>query len=247
MSATAVSRSGEASTPTAMQATTKVATCPRITTSGRGEHLGDGAAPSRTPIASVASSRRIASTRTRADCRRDDQSDAGDGDREEHDAHSGSVGRHPERHQHHRREDELHRLTGRALRDDGARRLGDAAHAAPVRDRPIARRRSRRPAAPSSGTASGSRPPPTRPSRASARGGRRGSATATRRRRWRPRRARARRPPGRSRPRRARGGTAPPPPRGRSPRGCRRPPPRAERPERADAERAARRPGCARP
>ena len=43
MSATAASRSGEASTPTAMQATTKVATCPRITIERRGEHPDDGA------------------------------------------------------------------------------------------------------------------------------------------------------------------------------------------------------------
>ena len=90
MSATAASRSGDASTPTAMHATTKVATCPRITIERRGEHPDDGSArPERRPEgAQLAADRR---TGTRADSRCDDQSDAGDGDRQEHDAHSGSV------------------------------------------------------------------------------------------------------------------------------------------------------------
>ena len=51
MSAPAVSRSGEAATPTAMQATTKVATWQATTTIGGDDHDEHGADGLRTPVA----------------------------------------------------------------------------------------------------------------------------------------------------------------------------------------------------
>ena len=124
MSAPAVSRSGDASTPTARQATTKVATWHATTTIDATTTMSDGADGSeRLPQRGQLAPDRGTGAPVRR--RRDDDCDAGDDDHEKRGAHSGSVGRHSEDRQHHGCEDELHRLTGRALRRDRARRLRD--------------------------------------------------------------------------------------------------------------------------
>ena len=146
---------------------------------GRGDHGDHGAnGPERR-----AKGRQLSAdpgSQARTQCRRDGQSDAGDGDREEHDAHSGSVGRHPERHQHHAREQRA-APPARPCVPRRRRATPEGCDSRCARARLLdARRRPPRPAAPSSGTATGSTRPPTLPRRAAVRGGRRASAIATR-------------------------------------------------------------------
>ena len=195
MSATAASRSGDAWMPTATHATTKVATCPRITI--------EDAARTLTTVPPVPNAdrrvRQLAGDRqtgTRTHCRCDDDSGAGDGDRRE--ARCSQRERNPTC-----RPTPAPPPRGRAARPGPPRALRrprvrpEKRGSRCARGRPRdGRRRSRRREEQCSGTASGSTPKPTRPTRASARDAARGSATARRRPRWSPRRAQARSPPG---------------------------------------------------